>query len=731
MRKDVGGGERVRVGTGRNMKERQEKLLDMYFKDWKVFIDTCSLLKEAAPTFWERARPYILKYNNPVIVPERVLHELQKIYRNAAGVYDPVDVRNAERCLSEFLPRYQQEHLLEFRGEPVDREGHADNVFITQFTRHRMTYNLLLITQDADLGADIRNLVNQRSVQRGKKIHVRRIDGGGNLFPQDGKKPHTKRTDSARAQTDGDRRPHGGHEHTAGQRPAPQRTDSRSSAMTTVRKTVVTAIADDPLPAAHIPIEGEMVFRVQNGVPERVRLGKEIGKGGEGRIYETGTPYVAKIYARDCLTVRRREKIRRMLSCSISCAGICWPIAELSDKSGNFVGYLMPRAQGQSLQIAVFSPRRLQRFFPHWKKVDLVILCITILEKIKYLHDHDILIGDLNDQNILVVSATEVYFVDTDSYQIEGFPCPVGTPVYTAPEVQGQPFSSFLRTKGNEAFAIATLLFRIMLPGKTPYSQQGGNDLQENIARGDFSYPCGENSNRRAPDGPWRFIWSHLPRRAMKEPFYQTFRKGEAHYEECDRLDVNAWLANLREYKNLLTNGKYAEQDALSLEIFPNRYKHIEPNADAKSPQQTKTWGHSTPHTKSGAKQSKSPEKRPCRVCKSEVPVTQLDHGVCSLCRGEIYEWKQCRTCGSRFCITAAEHAFFVDKGLAQPENCRECREARKKERETWLTTPQQNTSSRTPVPQSDRAEESSSFETVAGIGIGLAIAYAVVHFLL
>ena len=72
-----------------------------------------------------------------------------------------------------------------------------------------------------------------------------------------------------------------------------------------------------------------------------------------------------------------------------------------------------------------------------------------------------------------------------------------------------------------------------------------------------------------------------------------------------------------------------------------------------------------------------------------------------------------------------------MDKGLAQPENCRECREARKKERETWLTTPQQNTSSRTPVPQSDRAEESSSFETVAGIGIGLAIAYAVVHFLL
>jgi len=27
----------------------------------------------------------------------------------------------------------------------------------------------------------------------------------------------------------------------------------------------------------------------------------------------------------------------------------------------------------------------------------------------------------------------------------------------------------------------------------------------------------------------------------------------------------------------------------------------------------------------------------------------------------------------------AAEHAFFVDKGLAQPENCRDCREERER----------------------------------------------------
>ena len=42
-----------------------------------------------------------------------------------------------------------------------------------------------------------------------------------------------------------------------------------------------------------------------------------------------------------------------------------------------------------------------------------------------YLHERNIIMGDINALNILVVSPTEVYFVDTDSYQIEEFPCPV------------------------------------------------------------------------------------------------------------------------------------------------------------------------------------------------------------------------------------------------------------------------------------------------------------------
>lgn len=92
------------------------------------------------------------------------------------------------------------------------------------------------------------------------------------------------------------------------------------------------------------------------------------------------------------------------------------------------------------------------------------------MKKVDYLHERNIILGDINPANILVVSPKEVYFVDTDSYQIENFPCPVGTDNFTAREIQGKNYAEFLHMMGNEYFALATLLFMIIVPGKPPYS---------------------------------------------------------------------------------------------------------------------------------------------------------------------------------------------------------------------------------------------------------------------
>ena len=52
---------------------------------------------------------------------------------------------------------------------------------------------------------------------------------------------------------------------------------------------------------------------------------------------------------------------------------------------------------------------------------------------------------------------TTVYLVDTDSYQVETYPCPVYMPPFLHPELVGQDLRSLLRTMKHEHFAVATL----------------------------------------------------------------------------------------------------------------------------------------------------------------------------------------------------------------------------------------------------------------------------------
>lgn len=111
--------------------------------------------------------------------------------------------------------------------------------------------------------------------------------------------------------------------------------------------------------------------------------------------------------------------------------------------------------------------------FPQWNRMHLVELACTILRKIDKLHQYNVLIGDINPDNILLVDEKTVYFVDTDSYQVGAYPCPVGTDTFTPAARQGMDYSTFLRTKEDELFAVATLLFVILFPGKAPYSAMG------------------------------------------------------------------------------------------------------------------------------------------------------------------------------------------------------------------------------------------------------------------
>lgn len=636
--------------------EQQKKILEKYCKDWKIFIDTCSLLHSSSDDFWMNIIPLLHQYQNSIFIPSRCVEEIKKHSKNKNNTEL---AQNAKECLIK-LKGLVEAGYVEIRGEPTD--NFTDNVFQVVFTKFRMKYKLLLITQDNNLAKDILNLNNSRSV-KANEVKVNRINKYG-LLREFYWKDSEENTDLIKTSKKLEKK-----EIKIGE-------DEMFRVCSQV-----TNISDTKLRVSEMPIEGSNVLTSKGSI----KLTKELGSGGEAIVYLTNTPYVAKIYKNDNITKRKYEKIKLMLSKNINCSGICYPVEIIYNSKNEFVGYLMPQAKGQELQKSVFGPKPLfLKKFPDWKKRDTVELCVTILGKIKYLHDRNIIMGDINPANILVVSPKEVYFVDTDSYQVEDFPCPVGTNNYTAPEIQRKHFSDFLRTRGNENFAVATLLFMIMLPGKPPYSQQGGENPISNIIKMDFSYPFGDNSNKKTPDGPWRYIWSHLTYE-LKEAFYNTFRKDGSYSLEKNRLSVDEWLSKFRHYLELLDSGKFAQQDEMSVELFPTRHK--------KNPKSTyircKLCGQEAEENRS--KNGICPdclekgEVYKCKKCGKEIVFTNYQkyvkgmkkHDMCKECfeyENKIRIKSYCVDCGKTFTLTNSQYDFYKKRGLDVPKRCDTCR---------------------------------------------------------
>jgi serine/threonine protein kinase len=630
---------------------------------FKIFVDTCSLLDPKASSFWVHVIPLLRKYQSAIIVPLRVIDEIRK-HKSASDK----DLADAAVEVEKNLIVLKNEGFIEIRGEKSDK--FADNVFLTVFTKFRQEYNLLLITQDRNLALDILNLNNIKSVN-GKRVLACKINRYGYLNTI---KQLENKTSPNKLTNDSNQQPGKKYE-------ALSSGTSISAGEIFKLTTQMITISDKKIDISIIPAEGDSLY-TDSG--KSVKLVKKIGDGGEGIIFTTDTHLMAKIYKKDKLTEQKKLKIKLMLTKQIKCDGICYPVSALYNSSKKFTGFLMPKAQGKELAASYFLPRQyMEKEFPNWKRKETVKLCLTILKKIKFLHERNIILGDINPGNILIVSPDEVYFVDTDSYQIEGFPCTVGMINFTAPELLKKHSDyRFLRTMGNEYFAVATLLFMIMLPGKPPYSHQGGGDQKDNIITMDFSYPCGEISNKKTPDGQWRFIWSHLPRKT-KEAFYHTFARGGTYSEELSRLDETIWISLFEEYLYLLESGKLGEWDKMSEEIFPTRFKK----------DRNKTYIN-------------------CGKCGDEIEEERSRDGMCFSCFSRArHSGLLCSDCGKRFYITNGEVEFYQKNNLSIPKRCPVCREARKRNKTVESGTTETYVS---PSPYSSQSSSSLCFITTA-----------------
>jgi serine/threonine protein kinase len=535
------------------------EMLGQYLRTAKLFVDTSSLMHPSAnAAFHGEVQQALAESNSRLAVPIRVLQEMKNHQIQKGG---GSEVRERQKLAGKgmkILSKLEAAGLCEFYGNETDQ--FPDALFISLFSRLRTLHDICLITQDVSMMVDVLELQYSYSVYGIKQIAVWEINNKGSLQKVD--------LATARVRLENQRKRFNDPKSVT----SPSPSASRAETQPQFHFKPVSHLYErstEVLPTRIEITQGSTLNTLAHG-PHAIKLERKLDKGGEGNVFATSQlGLVAKIYHSANLTKATCDKLKLMVSKplprSSDTAGICWPLDILVDTDGRPRGFLMPEARGRLLGTCVLNRNELERTFPFWDKTNLVTLCINVLQKIQFLHSANIIIGDLNQWNIFVEDENNVFLIDTDSYQVEGYPCPVGSPHFTAPELQGVRLTERLRSYEHEAFAIATMLFMVLHVGKQPYAQLGSDDIRENIRLMQFPYKLGSRKTEKAPEGPWKIIWNNLPYR-IKEAFYETFHFD---FRSKTRRSLGDWLGLLRDYKFELDSNFHSKK------LFPTTNKRV------------------------------------------------------------------------------------------------------------------------------------------------------------
>ncbi|MDP9369716.1 MAG: hypothetical protein M3Q03_15840 [Chloroflexota bacterium] len=238
-----------------------------------------------------------------------------------------------------------------------------------------------------------------------------------------------------------------------------------------------------------------------------VRLGDELGRGGEGSVFlvPDRPNMVAKVY-HGALDPVKAEKLSTMvrLRSDRLLALAAWPIDTLHDRpGGSIAGLLMPKVSGFREIHTLYSPKSRMTAFPNAGVSFLVHSAANVARAFKVIHEHGHVIGDVNHGNLLVSDQATVKLIDCDSFQVVAqgrhYYCEVGVATHTPPELQGRPFHGVTRTPNHDAFGLAVLLFQLLFLGRHPFSGRymGPGDMPIEKAITELRFAYGSRSASR------------------------------------------------------------------------------------------------------------------------------------------------------------------------------------------------------------------------------------------
>jgi DNA-binding helix-hairpin-helix protein with protein kinase domain len=286
----------------------------------------------------------------------------------------------------------------------------------------------------------------------------------------------------------------------------------------------------------------------------RVVLGAELGRGGEAAVYTVeGQPeLVAKIYHQPP-GAEKTEKLAQMvrLQSERLLALSAWPVGTLSVAGRkSLAGFLMKNvARFKDIHL-LYNPKSRTREFPpkaNWRF--LIHTASNVARAFAAVHDCGHVIGDVNQSNVRVSPETAIVsLVDCDSFQISAngkvYPCEVGVPLYTPPELQDTEFREVVRTPNHDYFGLAVLIFHLLFMGRHPFAGKflgsGEMPIEKAIAEQRFAFARDAQRTQMLPP-PACITLAHLPQE-IGDLFISAFRPDGA---TGGRPDAKQWIAEL------------------------------------------------------------------------------------------------------------------------------------------------------------------------------------------
>lgn len=261
---------------------------------------------------------------------------------------------------------------------------------------------------------------------------------------------------------------------------------------------------------------------------QEIVIGKEqgsvanlIGKGGEGEVYaiKGRSGQAVKIYNTG-LRAKREDKIRAMVGegLAVKTDLVAYPGEVVTDCRGNFLGFVMRLVSGYRPLHELYSPKSRQRHFPKADYRFIVHAALNVARAVGKVHQTGCVIGDLNHSGVLIAQDATVSLIDADSFQFslngKSYPCVVGVPDFTPPELHGKNLSAVQRTIEHDNFGLAVAIFHLLFMGRHPYAgRYNGPEISmgDAIAQNRFAFSLTRQASTQTTPPPGALTLDMFP----------------------------------------------------------------------------------------------------------------------------------------------------------------------------------------------------------------------------